>query len=157
MNRRRLKFADFDACLAEVKRLHETGYDKSGNWDLSQICEHLATAFNRSIDGYSFKRPWILRKTAGRAALVYVLRTGQIPAGAAAPPASLPTMGLAEGESIARFEAALRRVDAHAGDFDDHPIFDRLSRANNRRVHLIHAAHHLGFLIPKSTEPAAAS
>ncbi len=149
LSRRFLRFSSADDCLAEVQSLHAGGYDQTGDWNLSQICEHMTAVYDRSIDGYSVKRPWIFRATIGRVARALVLRSGRIPSGVKAPAPALPTKMLPEPESIARFQAALRRVTDHAGDFDSHPIFGRMSASDNKRLHLIHAAHHLGHLVPK--------
>ena len=41
MGQRQLTFKDVSEVLAEVDRLHRGGYEKLGQWDLAQVCDHL--------------------------------------------------------------------------------------------------------------------
>src|SRR5262249_32953389 len=54
MPRRKLDLRDLAAVLNEVKRLHQHNYDKTGEWNLAQICDHLTKVINGSIDGFDF-------------------------------------------------------------------------------------------------------
>ena len=48
--RRHLDFHDFDAVTADVENLHKRGYTKLGNWDLSQVCNHLAINMGTALE-----------------------------------------------------------------------------------------------------------
>ena len=62
MNRRQVDFRDFETVKTDVQHLHEAGYDKVGEWDLAQICRHLTITMDRSLNGFPFKGPWLVRK-----------------------------------------------------------------------------------------------
>lgn len=61
-----------------------------------------------------------------------------------------------DAEAIAGLEAAVRQFADHQGEYLPSPVFGKMSREEARQLHLIHAAHHFGFLIPASdSEPVA--
>ena len=66
MMRRQLYFDSIDDALAEVDRLCKCNYECAGSWDLAQVCDHLASAFEGSRVGIPFKAPWPARKLIGR-------------------------------------------------------------------------------------------
>ena len=49
-----------------MSKLQAMGYQRCGNWTLGQICHHLAIFMRGSLDGFSWKIPWIFRVTIGR-------------------------------------------------------------------------------------------
>src|SRR3954452_11842982 len=71
--RRELRFASFDEVVADAENLLAKGYDRAGNWDLAQVCGHLAEWMRFPLDGFPklplFLRPlfWLFRNTVGRA------------------------------------------------------------------------------------------
>ena len=66
LKQRRLDFHSFDEILADIDHLHAVGYRRSGNWDLSQILEHLGEGVRTAIHGSSHRGPWVLRKWIGQ-------------------------------------------------------------------------------------------
>ena len=46
MERRRIVFERVEEAAADIERLQRDGYEKLGQWSLSQICEHLAIFLN---------------------------------------------------------------------------------------------------------------
>src|SRR3954464_6194730 len=80
--RRDLDFRDLDAVVRDAESLAVGGYEKAGNWDLSQVCGHLADWMRFPLDG--FPRPalpvrltlWVMRHTVGRRMLRRVLPKG---------------------------------------------------------------------------------
>lgn len=147
--RRFLKFTQMTDPLEEAHRLAGAGYEQCGNWNLGQVCHHLTAAYNASIDGYQSKTPWVLQNVIGPVAKYGFLYVGRFPAGAPGPPQIMPGAIDDENAAIAALAQAVERVRNHQGAFDRHPIFGVMTPAQNRRLHLIHAAHHLGFLQPK--------
>jgi hypothetical protein len=81
-----------------------------------------------------------------------VLRVNFMPRGVEAPAFMQPAMVSAEDEHLAievNSDTVARVIDP-AATFYPSPLFGRLSADQWRRLHRIHAAHHLGFLIPRS-------
>lgn len=151
MKRRRLDFRDFESLLADVDQLHHCGCTRCGNWDLAQVCYHLARALNASMNGSSRYKPWLVRVVLGPLILKCVLWNRWIVKGVRAPAAAMPPPGLDESEMIARLKEFVASFRAHTGELYPHPIFGRMSRDQWTQFHLIHSSHHLGFLVPNTT------
>ena len=149
--RRRLNFDDVGSMLNEVDRLHADGYECLGRWDLGRICRHLARSLHATIDGAGPVFPRALVVTVGPLLKRMVMWTGRIPSGATMPKGVEPgPEGVGDPESaIAELHAAVARFGAHRGALHAHPAFGPMSPEEWGRFHLIHAAHHLGFLVPR--------
>jgi hypothetical protein len=52
---------------------------------------------------------------------------------------------------VARLKETIERLRTHQGELHASPFFGYLTPDQWRRLHLIHCAHHLGFLVPKGT------
>ena len=63
MKRRKLDFRSAGEVIADIRMLKQAGYKKAGNWNLTQICEHLTGTMAGGMDGFGFRIPWILRAT----------------------------------------------------------------------------------------------
>jgi hypothetical protein len=141
--RRRLVLRNGDEVLREVERL-SAGCTPTGAWDLPRTVWHLVEAMERSLHGTP--RPLKgLRRLAGPLLLRLVLLTRRFPEGrplarGLTPPEAAPL-------DRARLERAVRAVEKGSW-FVPHPVFGRMTPAQWREVHWIHAAHHLGFLLP---------
>jgi hypothetical protein len=155
--RRDLNFRTSDEALAEVDRLLAAPYERRGNWDLAQVCDHLADAFDGSIHGYSFAAPWIIRALLGKPALWYVLRFRSIPIRARRPRDLDPQPGKDPAACAARLRESVRAFEASKDPLAPHPFFGRISREQWRQVHLFHMAHHLAFLHPIPAAAASSS
>jgi hypothetical protein len=155
--RRRLHFKDFDEARAEVQRLGAHPYARCGNWDLFQMCDHVSDAMDRCVSpaGFGFGLPWPLQALARTMILPVILWTGRIPAGTKVPEDRIPKPKGDPQRSVGEFERSTRQFEGHAGPFAPHPFFGRLTGEKWRRVHLIHIAHHLGFLVPDGSPDAA--
>jgi len=147
MNRRELDFRDFDALLADIQRLHEQGYEKAGQWNLGQICKHLSITMEMSLEGFPFKGPWLFRKVIGPFVKPRFFRSRKIKPGLPAPPTMVAEPDSDEGQAIEQLKQITTRVREHRGEFQPHPFFEYLSPEQWLQLHLIHAAHHLSFLI----------
>ena len=148
MKRRRLQFEDFDAVLDEVDRLRATGCAGVGNWDLAQVCDHLGFAIEGSVDGFPAKGPWWVRTFVGPRARRRLFAAGRMSSGVKIPERFTPKPGLDLNQSVDRLRRAVVLFASHRGKFDSHPFLGRLTADEWRRFHLIHSAHHLGFLVP---------
>lgn len=149
--RRRIDLATFDAVIDEVKSLIASGYDKAGQWDLSQTCQHLAGAINATIDGLGdFKAPIVERIVARFFIKDAMLKSRRIRAGIEGPPQLMfPSTG-DEAAALSQYIAAIARFRNHQGPCHNHPHFGKLTHGEWEQFHIIHASHHLGFLVPKS-------
>ena len=52
------------------------------------------------------------------------------------------------GEAVARFRKEAEIYRNWTEPVAPHPFFDRITREQWDRIHLIHMAHHLGFIVP---------
>jgi hypothetical protein len=137
---------------AEADRLHAGGYDKAGRWDLGQVCDHLSYFIAGSLDGHPYHVPWPFKALFGRLALRRILGQKQMRAGMPTPQKPLPAPGCDEAAAVERLKHALRRLEAHEGELYPSPFFGYLTPQQWRELHLIHCAHHLGFLVPRTPE-----
>ena len=148
--RRRIDLPDFDAVIAELKSLLAGGYEKAGQWDLSQTCQHLAGAINATIDGLGdFKPPLIERIVARFFIKNAVLRSRRLRAGIEGPPQLMFAPSGDDAQAVAKFITAVERFRKHQGPCHSHPHFGKLTHQEWETFHVIHASHHLGFLVPK--------
>lgn len=148
MPQRQLAFTDYAAVLAEVDRLHRGSYEKLGQWDLAQICEHLTYFMLASLDGARFRVPWLLKVLLGRLVLRRILKTRRMKAGTPTPQKPLPASGRDETAAVAHFKQTVERLQAHRGELVASPFFGYLTPEQWHDLHLIHCAHHLGYLQP---------
>ena len=156
--RRPLSLASVADAPAEADRLRTAGYERAGSWDLTQTCGHLADWLGYAVNGDTpvpaALRPvfWVVRRTAGPRGLRRILDAGAMQPGVPTVKKSVPAANpdpAAEAAAVERLRTAAVRFDRHPGDYADSPIFGPLTRDQCRRLHAIHCAHHLGFLIPK--------
>ncbi len=142
--RRRLVFGDADQVAAEVSRLRK-GYRKMGNWSLPQICQHLTKAIGYSMNPAPDRKvesgfmQWLQVKA--------ILAFGQIPAGVEAPQRIVPPEETEES-AVDDFLSMLQKLKDFRGEFAPHPMLGRMKHGDFVKLHLIHCAHHLGFLTP---------
>lgn len=146
--RRELRFQAFDEALAEVDRLHAGAYERRGNWDLAQACDHLADTFDGSMRGFTFAAPWAIRAMFGKFALWYVLRYRSIPIRPRMPRDQEPPPGKDPIACVARLRESVRAFENSQVPPAMHPFFGRISHDQWREIHLFHMAHHLAFLHP---------
>ena len=70
--RRELDLCDLDAAVRDTQSLHAVGYLYAGQWDLGQVCGHLADWMRFPLDGFPMPPPpiglmlWTMRHTVGR-------------------------------------------------------------------------------------------
>jgi hypothetical protein len=144
--RRPLNFSDEAAAMMEAERLLAAGYDRCGTWSLGQVCEHVAKFIDCSLDGFPMRGPWLMRKVVGPAVLPLMLKRGTMPAGFRAPKEFLPADGLDDQAGVRKLRASFERFTSHRGELQPSPMLGRMTPGQWKRLHLIHAAHHLGFL-----------
>lgn len=112
---------------------------------MPQACWHLSQAIRLSMLPGPHKpiKVGMVRKLM----LIAILLTGRIPAGAHASERITPTKETPES-AIDDFFATLDELKLFNGEFAPNPMFGQISHGHFVRLHLIHCAHHFGFLAP---------
>ena len=147
--RRRLDFHTWPAALADIDQLHKAGYQRAGNWDLSQILDHVGEGLRTATRGNEHRGPWIVRKLLGPIILKRILKQRRMKAGIKVPKWWLPGPTHDESAAVDKFRADVAAFEKMIGTPFPHPFFGQLSKAQWNDLVLIHAAHHLSFLVPQ--------
>jgi hypothetical protein len=154
--RRELSFATLDDVVRDAETLLAKGYDRVGKWDLAQCCGHLAAWFRYQLDGFPkpplVLRPvfWLVRNTAGKWMARKMLTGGTMKEGMQTIPQSVPAPGGDAAAAVADLRATIERWKAHTGELYPSPLFGSMPRDQWVKGHLIHCAHHLSFLRPRT-------
>jgi hypothetical protein len=153
--RRKLTFASLDEVVADAESLLAQGYDRAGNWDLAQVCGHLAEWMRFPLDGFPklplIMRPvaWLVRSLFGKAIKRRVMAEGFKPGTPTIPGTTFPPGG-DPAQAVARLKAAAGRFAAYEGPVRPSPLFGAMTKEEALRLQLEHCAHHLSFLIPRT-------
>ena len=115
-----------------------------------KICQHLTITMDRSLNGFTFRAPWVVRKLIIPFFKKKFFRTRAIRPGLKAPADMVAKPGQDEAEAVSQFKQMVDRVDQFPGPFQTHPFFGRLTDDEWRQFHLIHISHHFSFVAPKS-------
>jgi hypothetical protein len=156
MERRQLQFHDLGEVVRDAEALLKGGYDKAGAWDLSQVCEHLADWMTFPVSGFpKASGPvrlalWALRHTVGRWQRRKITRTNRMPAGAPTIPTTVHLIAGDAGAAVSRLRRTAERFRAHPGPWHPSPLFGALTKEEWTQVQLVHCAHHLSFLRPRT-------
>ena len=146
--RRSLAFGSFDDIMPDVERLLQ-GHATVGTWSLAQICRHVATVMRRVVD-LPASTPhdpslWVPEEQKRQ-----VLESGLLPEGLQGPAVVMPTDASGEREEAEGLQQAINHYKASSGPVIPHRFFGPLTKAEWDRLQLIHAAHHLSFVVPKA-------
>lgn len=156
VSRRPLTFDSLDAVVRDAERLLAGGYERAGTWDLAQVARHLAEWMRFPVEGFpkmpAFIRPvfWLVRKTVGRKKLLGYIATKSFPAGKPTMPETVPPPGGDPTEAVAALKASVERLKAHTGPIVPSPLFGEMTKDECVQMQLVHAAHHLSFLVPRA-------
>lgn len=155
-HRRPLKFETLEEAVRDAEMLLAQGYEKAGQWDLAQCCHHLAEWMKFPLDGFP-RLPFpmnlmapVLRRTVAPGMLKKILDSGEFPAGGPTDRQTIPSAGGNDAEGVAQLKHAVHRLLNHEGPLQPSPLFGMLDKETLIRLHRIHTAHHLSFLIPKT-------
>ncbi|QDV64367.1 DUF1569 domain-containing protein [Crateriforma conspicua] len=164
VERRKIDFSDGNAVIDDIQHLHHHGYRRAGNWNLTQICQHLEKTMTGGMDGFGFRLPWILRKTVIQWAFDRALKKRSLPAGAPTLKMLRPVeLDAAAGDAdedeavINACIAAVRRAQDFPGPMKDYPLLEDPPVDRWRDFMWIHAAHHLSFLVPRDADDSGAN
>jgi hypothetical protein len=145
-----LSFTSLKEIMPEVDRLVDKGHTTVGKWSLAQICNHLSTTIIWSVDGYPMVLPWIVRATVGKLGKAHLLRTKKMMEGLKLPRKLVPSPDLDLRAEVESLRAAINLYLSNDKEPATHAIMGRLTKAEAEQIHLIHAAHHLSFVIPNA-------
>jgi len=150
VSRRAVVLEDLSQLMPEVGRLSR-GNHTVGDWTLAQVCKHLADSINGSIDGFDLRNHRFKRFFLRRQMLKVALTKG-IPRNYTVDPNLTPPPDVALEEAIEELRRAVERYRTYAGRLAAHPLFGRMPREVWDRVHCVHCAHHLSFVLPSQTD-----
>ena len=154
LQRRQIDLRSAAEVIDEINRLRLSGYEKTGQWNLTQICQHLTASMNGGMEGFGFRVPWIVRATVAKWAFRYCLNKRKLFSGAPTFKILKPQHASVEEDDAAIEECieTCRRTEQFAGPIEDYALLNDVSVEDWRDFMWIHAAHHLGFLVPKEAE-----
>ncbi len=147
--RRELRFNDLCEVMPEVERLRR-GHRTIGRWTLAQVCRHLADSFDGSIDGFGVRNHRVMRWLFGRRALQRVFEGDSLGRGFTITESLNPPEECDEHDSAEALAQAIQRFAESNGPLRFHPFFGKLTPQEWERLHRIHCAHHLGFVLPET-------
>lgn len=156
-SRRNLKFNTLDEVVEDAQTLLDRGYEKTGNWDLAQVCGHLTNWVRYPMEGFP-KMPlllkpvfWVLKNTMAKKLKRQIFAgDGSMKPGMSTAPASVPPAGSDDATAVANLKAVYHQWQMYHGPLHPSPLFGTLSREELNSGHLNHAALHLSFLLPQS-------
>lgn len=146
--RRPLRFENWDDLLSDVRTLASGDVETLGNWTFGQILQHLAIAYNGSIDGLELHVPFYV-KIMARLFMKNKFLNESLPAGFDITEADRPVLEPAETtttlEAVEALEQAVTRLKNESTRVK-HPVLGPLSVDDWTRFHLRHAELHLSFV-----------
>lgn len=138
---------DLEREIRAIENAAEAGtLTQCGNWSPGRILGHLAAWIDYAFDGYPMNPPAFVR-ILGRAMKPLLMRQKRMKPGFRIRGAPAGTYGVEEmplAEGAARLRRAVERL--RNGQPGPNPIFGPLTKEEWTRMHLNHAALHLGFL-----------
>jgi len=144
-----LTLNSYDDAIAHIRHLASIDYHRKGNWDLGQMCYHLAYYYRGSLDGFDFVLPWFIRKTFGKKILQKIL-SGERVASKRTIPKSEPPDDIDRDAAISDAIDLLERLKKHTGKLHPSPLFGDLTGPQWQQLHLVHTEGHLSMLVPSS-------
>ncbi len=151
LQRRHLDFKTWPELLADIDHLRQAHYDRAGNWDLSQILEHVGEGLRTALHGIDHQATWIIRRFIGPLILKRILSQRRMKAGIKVPQWWLPGPSHDESAAVDQFHAQVSAFQGLTTTPFPHPFFGPMTKQQWNDLVLVHAAHHLSFLIPRST------
>lgn len=155
-SRRELRFDTLDDAVRDVEHLLAVGYEKAGNWDLAQCCGHLADWVAFPMDGFP-RSPlpvrvmmFVMRNTVAPRMARKAMATGVLGDGLPTIPQTVHAPGGDPAAEVARFRDTVARFARYDGPLHPSPLAGAMDKPTVGRLHALHAAHHLSFLVPKT-------
>ncbi len=154
VQRREIKFENWDEVLADLNRLATCGYVAAGKWNLEQNAKHLNDWISYPVLG--FPTPplvmrciaAILRNTIGPRKFKQMLAEGKMPAGNPTFASTIYRSTDSDTQAVEQLKESIERFKCHQGEMHPSPIFGPMDKRSAEQLQLIHFAHHLSFLLP---------
>ena len=159
VERRECRFdtlAELSNELDTIEQAHALGNLRhSGNWSVGMIFEHVAKAFEMSIDGFPGRARLPLRIIISALLKKRLLRGENFPAGIKAPPkflitgdpsAVMPSESTSFDQGLQRLRDVIARIEQGAKLEQPNPVFGKLAHEESVVIQLRHAGLHLGFI-----------
>jgi hypothetical protein len=153
-HRRQLDFKTWPDVLADIDHLRQAHYDRLGNWDLSQTLQHVGEGLRAALHGIEHQGPWIVRKLIGPMIFKRIVRDRRMKTGIKVPQWWLPGPSHDESAAVDQFRSQVTAFEQTSTPLHPHPFFGPLTKKQWEDLVLIHAAHHLSFLIPRDSRVA---
>ncbi len=151
LQRRTIDFRSANEVIDEIALLRGGAYDRAGNWNLTQICQHLSGTMDGGMDGFGFRVPWILRATVVEWGFRFALKRRKLGSGFPTFKILKPSYheSIDDDSIIDACIASCRRASEFDGSLKEYALLDNLSVKDWQDFMWIHAAHHLSFLVPR--------
>jgi hypothetical protein len=149
VHRRHLDFKTWPDLLADIEHLQRAHYDRLGNWDLSQILDHVGEGLRTALRGIDHRATWIIRRFLGPMIFKRILTQRRMKAGIKVPKWWLPGPAHDESAAVNQFRSDVAEFQGMTTPPFPHPFFGPLTKKEWNDLVLIHAGHHLSFLIPR--------
>ena len=160
LTRRELRFETLDDAVRDAESLLKTGYVSVGQWDLAQVCEHLADWMTFPLDGFP-KAPlpltilmWVMRRTTiGPMIFRDIVSKRQMRAGSSTIPETVhrqSTDPATAERAVGRLRTTVDRFKNWTGAIIPSPLFGSITKEQATVLQCVHCSHHLSFLRPKS-------
>jgi hypothetical protein len=150
---RELRFATIDELFRDAEMLvdadHAGKLTRLGNWTLGQALGHVASWADYAYEGYPAKPPWFVKVICRLTKQRFL--NGPMPRGFRMPRVEAGTFAIDEmpaAEGLERVRRAFERLE-RTPPTAPNPAFGRLTAEEWLRMHLKHAALHLGFFKPE--------
>lgn len=150
--RRSLQFTTLDEVRDDIEAIAAGSYATVGNWSFAQILDHLGSAMNASIDGFSFRASWVVRWLVAPFIKNSIL-TKQMKPGFKLPrkfSSYLPAAECTMDESLPKVLNAIQRFEDETPTAE-HPFFGKMASEEWMNLHLRHAELHLSFVVPTAS------
>jgi hypothetical protein len=92
---------------------------------------------------------WFVRKTSATKMLDKVISEQKMQEAAPTAPTSIPSADADDRAEVERYKTAASLWMNHTGPYIPSPLFGEQTKERCLTLHLVHAAHHLSFLVPK--------
>lgn len=150
---RQLSFATFSELSHEVDRLEAAQANGDivthGNWSAGQIFEHVGRFIRFTYDGFPFKAPWYVA-LMGRAMKPFLGKMKLKPGSFTLPPDVaehlVPDDSVTFEQGLSTLRQQIARVENGERMEQPSPLFGKLGHERWTRMHLDHAAMHMGFI-----------
>lgn len=153
--KRKLKYANFDEMMADVRSLCDNGYISNGNWNLGQATNHVAEWMRFPMDGFP-KPPlpiamimWVMKHTVGPGMKRKIFAEGFKGGMMTAPETVIEPDKISDTDGVEKLQQIADRLMAFEGAMASSPLFGKMDQDTAVKISLLHAEHHFGYLEPR--------